>query len=264
MLQLSLYDGSQRLARLAAGLIETVHNGFWLGVLSYRSLVKVDETYYVNAKTYRSAEYNRKGLLQWEKNMVEQYFRSGEKLLVIGAGGGREVIALQKMGFSVRAFECNETLQVFGNELLIDEDLDPCIELMGRDLFPKDGPHCDGAIVGWGTYTLIQGSARRVALLNAVRSQIADGGCVLLSFFARSRDSWQLQKTAAIGNFIRFILRREPLSVGDSLAPNYVHYFTEAELSAELDMAGFELQHYSEKGYGHAVARIKTASSPGS
>ena len=59
---------------------------------------------------------------------------------------------------------------------------------------------------------------------------------------------------AAVGNLLRWMLRRPPLEVGDCLAPNYVHCFTEDQLRSELCQAGFELAFYGTKSYGHAVA----------
>jgi hypothetical protein len=238
-------------------LLETVFNGLWLGVLSYRSLLKIDEAFYNDSDTYRSYEYNRKGLLKWEEEMVERYFRGCKSLLLIGAGGGREVRALQKMGYKVEAFECNPTLQEFGNTFLADEGLTPCIQMLERDVCSKGDSRYDGAIIGWGTYTLIQGFDRRAKFLQTLRSQINDEANILLSFFTRGGDSWQMKNIAFIANMVRFLLRRDRLEVGDSLAPNYVHYFTEPELVKELDYAGFDLIYYSNKSYGHAIGRSK-------
>ena len=259
MLVLRLYEQSRTSLRRLMILIETVFSGFWLGVLSRRSLFQLDAAFYDKSDLYFTSEYNKKGLLKWEQEMVEKYFRSCQNLLLIGAGGGREVFALQNMGYAVDAFECNPALQESGNKFLASKGLAPCIKVVERDACPKGDSKYDGAIIGWGTYTLIQGADRRSDFLEAVRSQIGNEANILLSFFTRNGDSWQMKNIASIGNIIRFMLRRERLEIGDSLAPNYVHYFTEAELSEEMDRAGFELLYYSSKSYGHAIGRPKKA-----
>ena len=40
-----------------------------------------------------------------------------------------------------------------------------------------------------------------------------------------------------------------------ALVPNFAHYFTEAELQAELAAGGFELEVYATAPVGHAIAR---------
>ena len=255
MLHLRLYKQSRKLLRKFLILIETVFTGFWLGVLSYQSLLRIDETFYNDSDIYCSPKYNKKGLLKWEHEAIEKYFQNCQSLLLIGAGGGREVYALLNMGYDVDAFECNPKLQEFGNKFLVDEGFTTCIKTVERDACPKSNSTYDGVIIGWGAYMLIQGSARRAEFLRTVRSQIADEANILLSFFTRSSDSWQLRNIASIGNIVRFLLSRDSLAVGDSLAPNYVHYFTESELTKELDDAGFELLYYSSKGYGHAIGQ---------
>ena len=58
-----------------------------------------------------------------------------------------------------------------------------------------------------------------------------------------------------VGNLLRRLTWREPVELGDRMHPNYVHSFTEAELAAGLQEAGFELEFYASRSYGHAVAR---------
>jgi hypothetical protein len=54
------------------------------------------------------------------------------------------------------------------------------------------------------------------------------------------------------------MLRRDGVEVGDSLVPNYVHYFTKAQLESEMTAAGFELVSFERVPYGHAVGRPLT------
>ncbi len=144
--------------------------------------------------------------MRWSKSI----FRTAGGFYVVGAGGGREVHALQNMGYLVEAFECNHKLQEFGNKFLSDEGLTPCIKSFERDACPQSNSKYDGVIIGWGAYMLIQGSARRVSFLQTASSQIADEANILLSFFARSGDNWQMKNIASIGNIIRFLLRKDP------------------------------------------------------
>jgi hypothetical protein len=60
----------------------------------------------------------------------------------------------------------------------------------------------------------------------------------------------------------RRLTLRERVEEGDFLEPNFVHYFTQAELRAELEEAGFKLEAFEARPYGHAVARAAEADAP--
>jgi hypothetical protein len=175
-------------------------------------------------------------------------------MLVAGAGGGREVLALCQMGHEVDGFECHPELAAFANGLMQAENLSAKIDLVPRDECLDNNFVYDGLIVGWGAYMLIQGSQKRIAFLQKLRNKVSPGSPVLVSFFHRTEGAHRFKVSAAVGNGLRWVLRRSRIEVGDSLAPNYVHFFTQEELHAELRKAGFELVFYDTKEYGHAVA----------
>jgi len=228
-------------------------SGIWLGLLKRETLLEIDNAYYSNTPKYRDERYNKSGLLAWENAMIVRYFQNGKRLLVVGAGGGREVLALTKLGYEVHGFECNAELVCAANALLEGEGLPPRIHVVQPDTCPTGQVAYDGLIVGWGTYMLIQGRAKRIAFLRSMRAQVGPGAPVLLSFFFRSPNAKRFMVTAAIGNALRRLLGREEIEPGDALEPEYVHYSTREEITGELRESGFKLEHYSEDQYGHAV-----------
>ena len=175
--------------------------------------------------------------------------------MLTGAGSGRETLALSRMGYSVDAFECNPTLVNHGNDLFARMNIAARIELCACDVAPRTGKMYDGVIAGWGMYALIQGRARRIAFLRQLRAQCADGAPLLLSFFTRKDDRFRYRFTCRVANVFRWLLRREKAEIGDDLAPDYVHYFTQAEIAAEMEAAGFHLLYFATDGYGQAVGR---------
>ena len=70
--------------------------------------------------------------------------------------------------------------------------------------------------------------------------------------------------SAKIANVLRFIAHRQFIEVGDTLSPNYIHYFNEDEVEAELREAGFQIQLYLTKPYGHAVGIADITDTKGS
>ena len=236
--------------------------GVWLGLLDRKHLHWLDERFWggdglafdrYQEPTYCGEEFNRGGLFDWEAAAVDEFFSESNKILVSSIGGGREVIALRRMGFEVDGFECCQELLTFANDLLAKSGLDADMRFVPRDECPDLGRQYDGLIVGWGSYGLIQGRARRIAFLRKLRDHADEGAPVLLSFLTRSPESRYFKLTVAIASPIRWLLRREPVEAGDVLAPIYLHYFTEDQLRVELRAGGFDLRHFSTAGYGHAV-----------
>src|SRR3990170_6445745 len=67
--------------------------GFWLGILDHEDLHWIDQQYYNDERMYHDEHYNRRGLFSWEREVIDTYFTSCKSILLIGAGGGREVLA---------------------------------------------------------------------------------------------------------------------------------------------------------------------------
>jgi cyclopropane fatty-acyl-phospholipid synthase-like methyltransferase len=241
------YLREQALWKRLRGFGEAAHTGAWLGLLSPRALHAVDEAFYAGSRTYLSDAHNLKGLLPWEQAAVREFFPAGGRLLLIGAGGGREVLALARMGYAVVGVECNEALVDYGNELLAREGVDARLAVVPRDRAPETGGPYDGAIVGWGAYMLMMGRPRRVEFLRQLRALLPAGAPVLMSFFTRPEDHPRMRKVHAIASRLRRLTRREPLELGDDLAPTFVHRFTRGELASELEAAGFRLAHFVEE-----------------
>jgi hypothetical protein len=229
--------------------------GLWLGLLSRVDLHHVDEDFYSeHLSTYASDEHNRRGLFEWERVAIEAHFNGRRNILVGAAGTGRELLALRKLGFCPFGFECHPELVEIGREFLAREHVDAELEYAPRDTCPPIAPEFEAAIVGWSGYTLIGPSVRRVAFLRQLRRLIDDGAPVLLSFHYRLEDDSSLRICHWIASILRCIRRDEPAEFGDSLAPNYLHFFSEEEIRGETAAAGLRLVSYSTSGYGHAIA----------
>ena len=83
---------------------------------------------------------------------------------------------------------------------------------------------------------------------------MSDGAPLLVSFYARRSDEIYFKRIYATANFFRALLGREIIELGDGLYPlSFAHWFSEAEINAELAEAGFTVIYYSAQEYGHAV-----------
>jgi hypothetical protein len=245
----------------AEKLLGAVVTGAWLGVLSRSTLNAIDDLYYVGGESkrfspidYQDDEYHRLGLWSWEQSAIDQHFRPPGSVAVLGAGGGREVLALRKLGFEADGWECQPAFVATANRILREAGFPASVAEVPRDEVPAGDARYSGAVIGWGVYTMIQGRSRRVALLTALRRRMSGGAPMLLSFFPRKEHETRFRLTTTTANLGRTLLGRERVELGDYLEPNYVHYFSEPELRAELEEGGFRLLTYAAHPYGHAVA----------
>jgi hypothetical protein len=150
-------------------------------------------------------------------------------------------------------FDCHLGLVRSANELLESEGMVPDVRVAPYDGCPDYETEYDGAIIGWGAYTLIRGRDRRIRFLRELREKLKAGSPILVSCFITPRHLWLLRVTAGIGNALAPLLGRDRVEVGDSLIPNYAHYFTREELEGEMKEGGFELTFCDTRDYGHGV-----------
>lgn len=227
------------------------HAGLWLGLLDHRDLHALDQARYEAAAGYRQDGHNLRGLFDWEHRALRAHFPATGSLLVLGAGGGREVLALARLRYAVTGYECNPALLAYGRELLARTGCAGA-ELRGvaRDRAPLDGGCYDGVVVGWSAYTLIPGREQRVAFVAGLRPRVPAGAPILVSFSSRPDGCRRERVVTAVANVVRRIRRARPIDAGDDLTPDFVHRFTREELADELRAGGFLLREFQPERPG--------------
>lgn len=256
------YDATSKGWRNAGALLQAVYEGVWLGLLRRSDLHAFDERFYDRNGAYHDEAHNLRGLFPWEVTALEA-FEGCRRLLVIGAGGGREVLALSRMGYEVEGYECNRALVAFADDFLPRQGCAGRVRWLARDAVPDAAAPFDGIIVGWSAYMLISGRAHRIGLLRRLLPLVKPGGPILLSFFTRAADGPRVRVAAAVANAIRAVLRRERVDRGDALAPNFVHFFTAPEIGAELREAGWEPRRFTGQGTGARDSGWAIGTAPG-
>lgn len=249
------FFGTRRVLFWFIAVLNTLFTGIWLGILNRKQLLAVGERHYGEQRMYRRDEYNLSGLMDWERWAVEKEFAGCRRLLLGAAGGGRETLALRKLGIAVDAFESDPRLVETANDFLKRQGMEPDVRGAPWDHCPGAIGEYDGAILGWGAYSHIRGRATRVALLREFRERLPVGAPMMLSFFTTAKDTRYFRVTATIGNALARVLGRERVEIGDGLMPNYSHYFTEKRVREEMHASGFELSLFRYGPYGHGIGR---------
>lgn len=242
----------------------TVLNGLWLAALSEDDLRALDEHYYDDAGSYRTAEWNEQGLFPWEQRLVDEHVPCDGRVVVLACGGGREVLALRRGGRDAVGYEPHPALVAVAQQTLAAAGHPGCVHPVGRDAFPSGAGPCAAVLVGWGAYSLVHTSARRTALLRDAHAHLEAGAPVVLSFFERPESHREVRWTKAIADVGRRLRGAAALELGDTLSPNAVHLFTRAELADEATAAGFDVAAHGAIGeaegsitYAAAVLRSR-------
>lgn len=131
------------------------------------------------------------GLFYWECEMLVSPFPQQGRLLVGGAGGGREATVLADRGYSVFAFDPSAELVRVGAPLLAErgvilvcasyEDVVSVAAGAPSPLDPAFTTPFDGVLLGWGSLSLVVSDADRLALMAALR-KLNPRAPVVLSF----------------------------------------------------------------------------------
>jgi hypothetical protein len=190
----------------------------------------------------------------WESAALEAWFPPSGRLLVTAAGGGREVLALEPIGFEIEAFECNPRLTEAANRHLQKHRFKSRVAVCPRDEAPRVAGQFDGIIVGWGSYTLIMQRSTRISFLRTLAQQLAEGAPILLSYFKLDAPPSRVDRIQhGLANWLRTMRGAPRLAPHDVMDWNYRHRFTDDEVREELSASGFETAHVSDDVYPHAV-----------
>jgi len=136
----------------------------------------------------------RTELFNWETEVVRVLPAPPGRILVGGAGGGREAFALAALGYRVTAFEPSRVLarSMAEKARSLGAAVESCVgryeqlpELErvddGAALDLRAGPRFDASLLGWASYSHVRTRRERVATLRAF-ADVTDGP-VIFSFY---------------------------------------------------------------------------------
>jgi SAM-dependent methyltransferase len=244
---------------------QSLWQAIWLGLLDAEGLNEITRFYYMDTSEFEEEEFNiRQGLWPWETKAIRNYLKGRKRVLVAGAGRGREVIALARLGYKVTAFDSSSYLTAACRRNLQKAGCTAQVLDASPDQFPKRLDLYDALLIGRGCYHHIPGRRRRVEFLKEGRFWLNSGAPILLSdFFTRPVDSRFYLRTQAIANFIRRLRNsRERVELGDWLTDCMQHAFTRKEIEKEFSEVGILLEDFAvspfsaESRLAHAVGRV--------
>lgn len=197
----------------------------------------------------------RSELFNWEADFVARVLPPPPgRILIGGAGGGREAFALAEQGYQVVAFEPSDVLarsmadKAKASAAAVDayigryEQL-PVVERAdrGQRVDLRVGLPFDASILGWASYSHVRSRPARIATLKAF-AEITRGP-VVLSFYLRRAPRGSVRP----GRLARFADAIGLHAEGDRFTPHvgFFHLSAPTEIEEEIAEAGLRIAHAS-------------------
>lgn len=145
--------------------------------------------WYERARRYKTDNWQQSGLLHFEEAAIARCFPTPPaRVLVLGCGGGRELVALRARGYECAASDPSAALCEVARHCT---GHDAAIRIGGIEACAQhraDGPF-DAVLVGWSAWGYVLQSTSRVQALRDLRSLCPNGPVML---------SWQLLKPPSL------------------------------------------------------------------
>ncbi len=182
----------------------------------------------------------------WEHNVFNKYKIDAGRMRVLGAGLGRESLAIARRGVTVMGMDINRSAMQVAQRRARAAGVPAWFHQASLFELPYKPGSFDYAIYTSSMYSSIPGKAVRQSWLRSLRRPLKGGALIILSFVSGCPPHGK-------GKMLRFwmngILRKLPganraCQPGDScLAGHFMHEFqTEQELREELTEAGAVIQ----------------------
>lgn len=265
--------GPERRSLLASTIARALHltRVFdWVYAAAYRArselvaawaseemLDRFNDIVYASSPSYHpDAASFRAYLFPFEEEAIRDFFpKPPAHVLIGGAGGGREALALAALGYRITAFEPSPKLAAAlaarahnGASLAVYraryEDLPRLEKTPGPGTVALDAlPRIDGVIAGWGSFSHLRSRELRVAALEHLAG--ATDGPILVSFIGLFDD--RKPPASALGRLRRALPRRHGRNPGDafSISIGFYHRTNDREVDDLAAAAGLEIIHRS-------------------
>jgi len=142
------------------------------------------------------------GLSSAERIFYGRFLSAGDRVLLAGCGSGRDLIALQSMGYNVTGVEPIPELVDLARQHVARRGMTIPVHCGIIQTAELAGSY-DAVIFSNGCYSCVQGSRARIAMLARVAGHLADQGRVIVSYHPATRQStvgrWLARAGARVG-----------------------------------------------------------------
>jgi SAM-dependent methyltransferase len=203
------------------------------------------------------------GLLDWEDQLAKRFLPSGSAVLVVGAGGGRDLVGLAERGCTVTGVEPSQTAIQHARCVLTERHV--AATLISGFFEDADVPGTfDAVIFSFHCYAFIPVAVRRTEALRKAAGLLNPGGHILVSHASRTAKPHPVLVT--VGRLVATVCRSDwRLEPGDVVWENrrgrptysYTHAFAPGELEREASSANLAVVFQQDTNTGSLVAAMR-------
>ena len=247
-----LYHGGRALERAAT---------LWFyaagGALRLADLRDAIQREWEDAGVSNSDDYIASGLMSWERDFYPRFLKPGDRVLVIGCGTGRDLMALLKLGYKAEGLDVAPQCTAIAGQLLQKRGFEASIYTSAIETFDLPG-HFDAFIFSWFCYSYIPQSETRIRVLRKLGDHLNADGRILVSYNPGKMAPRRLpiRLTQLVARLCRSDWRPEygdHLSIQGRHTLHYEHQFTREKLEAETRAAGLSVAFHERADPGTAV-----------
>ncbi len=206
-----------------------------------------------------SDSYIASGLMPWERAFYLAFLKPDDRILLIGCGTGRDLLALRELGYRAEGLDVGPWCTARARAVLKARHLDTPVYTGAIETTDVPGTF-DVFIFSWFCYSYIPHSETRTAVLRKLRGQLASGGRILVTYEPVRTPSRRLPIRLArlVGRLSGSDWRPEygdVVRLGDPgrYFEHFEHRFTPDGLEEEAQVAGLTVAFHEGGEAGRAV-----------
>lgn len=188
------------------------------------------------------------GLTSSERNFYPRFIEPGGRVLLVGCGTGRDLIALQELGYDVVGLEPITALVEIARQHLARRGSAARVRAGLVQSAELGGPY-DAAIFSNGCYSFMPGTAERIAALRRVAGHLSRRGRIIATYYPHppvpqsAAGRWLTRAAARLSGADWTPERGDTFSRDSALRDivRYHHAFAPAEFAAECEQAGLQV-----------------------
>ena len=210
----------------------------------------------------RSEDAILSGLMHWEQALCDRFLKLEDRILVVGCGTGRDLIALLKLGYRAEGLDVARGAVAVARRMLEREGLAAELYTGAIEAVALPGSF-DAFIFSWFCYGYIPQADTRIGVLRKVKAHLNPGGRILISYIPAERPPRVLpiRLTRLVARLTRSDWHPELGDVigaadGNRRVIHYEHQFWQGELENEARAAGLTVVFHEPREEGTAVLMV--------
>jgi SAM-dependent methyltransferase len=201
-------------------------------------------------------------LFEWEEALFARHVRPKDRLLVVGAGTGRDVLPFLEQGHAVTALDIapralgalGEAARARGYEVTLLEGSVDEVELPPSAF--------DAVVFSWFCFGYLRGTQERRAALDRCRASLREGGRILVSYQLRPAPRDISARASALERGLARVLGGAALEAGDEFSMSgtaanpsvfFAHVFAPGQIEEDALSAGLEVVYRDQPAKGVGV-----------